>query len=309
MRIISSATNQIHLGFEVGNALLVKPGNNSGHFGGNFRSNPVTWEKQKIIRGHGSYLFRVSNHHRGHNPTSARPLEHVAQKWKPVSSIHSAEPGAHERPTKNSCGINLDGMKLNTHLLSHSGMIGLLYFLSRDDDMARTFRTFILFSVAIIAAIAAGDILWRSWTAHSAEQATQDSTPTAFTQPPGYVSQKVVYHLNEGGGFFGRGFKKVIQVANNHIEAVGADKLDLRIVIQGDGIDMLTDAKGDIDLASRIDKLKAKGVKILVCGNTLRQRKIEMSHLYNISDNDIVRAGVAEVSSLQQQGFVYIKPL
>jgi uncharacterized protein len=188
-------------------------------------------------------------------------------------------------------------------------MIGLLYFLSRDDDMARTFRTFILFSVAIVAAIAAGDILWRSWTAHSAEQTTQDSTPTAFTQPPGYVSQKVVYHLNEGGGFFGRGFKKVIQVANNHIEAVGADKLDLRIVIQGDGIDMLTDAKGDIDLASRIDKLKAKGVKILVCGNTLRQRKIEMSHLYNISDNDIVRAGVAEVSSLQQQGFVYIKPL
>lgn len=176
--------------------------------------------------------------------------------------------------------------------------------------MIRTLRTISLCVIALIAVISAGDILWRSWTAHSAEQApVAQATPVAQGRDPSYIAQKVVYHLNEDGGFLGRSFKKLVQVANNHVDAVGADKLDLRIVLQGDGVDLLTDAKSNAELAGKIDNLKAKGVKFLVCGNTLRLRKIETSRLHGVTNDDIVKAGVAEVSSLQQQGFVYVKPL
>lgn len=177
--------------------------------------------------------------------------------------------------------------------------------------MIRTLRTVSLCVIALIAVVSAGDILWRSWTAHSAEQSAAATNPAPASPGPAlaYVPQKVVYHLNEDGGFFGRSFKKLVQVANNHVDAVGAGRLDLRIVLQGDGVNLLTDARSNAELAGKIDSLKAKGVKFLVCGNTLRLRKIETSRLHGVSNADIVRAGVAEVSSLQQQGFVYVKPL
>ncbi len=172
--------------------------------------------------------------------------------------------------------------------------------------MIRPLRNAALAAVALVAAVVAGEILWRSWTAHSAEPAVTASIPHVA---PAYAPQRVVYHVAENGGFLGRGFKKLLQVASNHVEALETGQLDLRIVLQGDGVDLLTDARGDTALAARIDTLKAKGVRFLVCGNTLRMRKIEASRLHGIAPGDVVRAGVAEITALQQQGYVYVKPL
>ncbi len=126
---------------------------------------------------------------------------------------------------------------------------------------------------------------------------------------PGYAQQKVVYHVTETDGLTRRGYTlHVLQAAQNHVNAVGQDKLDLRIVLQGDGLDLLREAKSDPAFSKRVDTLKAEGVKFLVCRNTLVGRNLDPSELYDVKTSDIVGAAVAEVAALQAQGFVYLKP-
>jgi intracellular sulfur oxidation DsrE/DsrF family protein len=126
---------------------------------------------------------------------------------------------------------------------------------------------------------------------------------------PGYSQQKVVYHVTETDGLTHRGYTlHVLQAAQNHVDAVGKDKLDLRIVLQGDGLDVLKEAKTDPKFSERVDHLKSEGVRFLVCRNTLVGRNLDIADLYGVNAGDVVGAAVAEVASLQAQGFVYLKP-
>jgi intracellular sulfur oxidation DsrE/DsrF family protein len=134
-------------------------------------------------------------------------------------------------------------------------------------------------------------------------------SPAADLKLPGYAQQKVVYHVTETDGLTHRGYTMhVLQAAQNHVNAVGQDKLDLRIVLQGDGLDLLKEARSDPGMSKRVDTLKAEGVKFLVCRNTLVGRNMDPADLYDVKTEDIVGAAVAEVASLQAQGFVYLKP-
>jgi intracellular sulfur oxidation DsrE/DsrF family protein len=94
----------------------------------------------------------------------------------------------------------------------------------------------------------------------------------------------------------------------NHVNAMEAGKLDLRVVVQGTGLSLLSDAKKDPAIAARIDRLRGQGVRFVICRNTMIGRNIRMSDLYGAKPEDIVLAGVAEVASLSQQGFVMLKP-
>ena len=124
-----------------------------------------------------------------------------------------------------------------------------------------------------------------------------------------YGQQKVIYHVDEGAGLFNGRFKHVLQVAQNHVNAVGADKLDLRIVLQSEGVDLLSWAKGNAAAQAQIASLKAQGVKFEVCRNTLMARGIDPDQqLYDVKRADIVRAAVGEIAALESQGFQYIKP-
>ena len=126
---------------------------------------------------------------------------------------------------------------------------------------------------------------------------------------PGYDRQKVVYHVTETDGLTHRGYTlHVLQSAQNHVNAVGKDKLDLRIVLQGDGLDVLKEAKSDPAFSKRVDELKAEGVKFYVCRNSLVARRLDPSELYDVKTGDIVGAAVAEVAELEAKGFVYLKP-
>ncbi len=134
-------------------------------------------------------------------------------------------------------------------------------------------------------------------------------SPVADLTLPGYSQQKVVYHITDSDGLLHRNYSlHVLQSAQNHVNAVGKDKLDLRIVLQGDGLDLLKEAAGDRAMSERVDKLKAQGVRFLVCRNTLVGRGLDPADLYDVKTADIVGAAVAEVSALQAQGFVYVKP-
>lgn len=133
-----------------------------------------------------------------------------------------------------------------------------------------------------------------------------------------YGKQKVVYHINYDNPKKQAGALRNIQ---NHINAVGAKKLDLKVVLHGNGLAMLLDpesldklkkfkhANANEKITAKIDGLKDQGVSFNVCANTVRGRKVDLEgDLYNVESEDVVPSGVAEVARLQSMGYSYIKP-
>jgi intracellular sulfur oxidation DsrE/DsrF family protein len=118
--------------------------------------------------------------------------------------------------------------------------------------------------------------------------------------------QQVVYHVNTDET---KTLNAVLGNIQNHINAVGADKLDLRVVMHGNGLDLLKQAKNDDGMKSKVDKLKMQGVAFNVCANTLKGKKIDYKKdLHDVKEKDIVPSGVAEIAILQGKGFAYVKP-
>lgn len=136
------------------------------------------------------------------------------------------------------------------------------------------------------------------WLAASLPVAAQD----------GYAPQKVAYHINEKGGDDGGGYKPALNNIRNHINAVGKDNLDLRVVMHGNGIGLVQKAVENQQLQGLIAGLKAEGVQFVVCNNTLTGRDINPDDLFEVWPEDIVPSGVAELGKLQMEGFAYIKP-
>ena len=134
----------------------------------------------------------------------------------------------------------------------------------------------------------------------------------------GYEKQKVVYHINYDHPKKQGGALRNIQ---NHINAVGAEKMDIKVVLHGNGLSLLVypEALSDLPkfkhgnatdkMTAKIEGLKNQGVKFNVCNNTVKGRKVDIEHhLYDVAKADIVASGVAELSHLQAQGYTYIKP-
>lgn len=130
--------------------------------------------------------------------------------------------------------------------------------------------------------------------------------------------QQVVYHVNYYGPKAHAGALRNIQ---NHINAVGAANLDLKVVLHGNGVAMLMypDAVGKNgnkmkegnatdELQAKIAGLKDQGIQFQICANTLKGRNISTDDLYDFSDSDIVPSGVAQLAILQGQGYAYVKP-
>ena len=134
----------------------------------------------------------------------------------------------------------------------------------------------------------------------------------------GYHKQKVVYHINYDNPKKQAGALRNIQ---NHINAVGKENIDVKVVMHGNGLSLLLDpdslaklpkfkqANADDKMIAKIDGLKNQGVNFSVCANTVKGRKVDMANdLHDVSKEDIVPSGVAELSHLQHAGYTYIKP-
>ncbi len=141
---------------------------------------------------------------------------------------------------------------------------------------------------------------------------------TAANASDRYGKQKVVYHINYDNPKKQSGALRNIQ---NHINAVGAENLDLRVVLHGHGLSLLLDpdslsklkkfkhANANATMTAKIDNLKNQGIKFNVCANTVRGRKVDINNdLHNVDKNDIVPSGVAELAHLQSLGYAYVKP-
>jgi intracellular sulfur oxidation DsrE/DsrF family protein len=133
-----------------------------------------------------------------------------------------------------------------------------------------------------------------------------------------YAKQKVVYHINYDNPKQQAGALRNIQ---NHINAVGAENLDLKVVLHGNGLALLLEpdsleklskfkhANADDKMTAKVANLKDQGVDFHVCANTINGRKVDYeTDLYDVTDGDIVPSGVAEVAKLQAEGYSYIKP-
>jgi len=123
-----------------------------------------------------------------------------------------------------------------------------------------------------------------------------------------YGKQKVVYHVNYTGGDGGKAYMAALGNVKNHIEAVGRDNIEVKIVLHGDGVGLLKDAASDLRLQGAVSNVKNQGVAFAVCNNTLVGRKIDPDSLFEVFKEDIVPSGVAEVAYLQSQGYSYLKP-
>lgn len=133
--------------------------------------------------------------------------------------------------------------------------------------------------------------------------------PTIADAGDRYGKQKVVYHINYNGGDDDKKYRGAMRNIQNHINAVGADNLDLKVVLHGNGVALLAQAKTNDKLKVAVSGLKAQDVSFHVCSNTLRGRKIDYGKdLFEVFDEDIVPSGVAELAHLQAQGYTYIKP-
>jgi uncharacterized protein len=116
---------------------------------------------------------------------------------------------------------------------------------------------------------------------------------------------RVVYHVNEGDPAVHMGALRNVQ---NHINAVGAEGLDIKVVMHGGGINLLLGANQNPDLQAAVDSLKLQGVDFQVCRNTLVSRNMSLDALYDATEADVVPSGVAQLSILQREGYTYIKP-
>ncbi len=124
-----------------------------------------------------------------------------------------------------------------------------------------------------------------------------------------YGKQKVVYHINYEGGKDSKKYRGAMRNIQNHINAVGVENIEVKVVLHGNGLGLLMDAQTNEKPQGQVISFKSQNVDVNVCANTLRGRKISYENdLFEVFEDDIVPSGVAELSYLQQQGYTYIKP-
>ena len=124
-----------------------------------------------------------------------------------------------------------------------------------------------------------------------------------------YGKQKVVYHINYNGGEDDKRYRGAMRNIQNHINAVGAENMEIKVVLHGNGLGLLMSANKNDKLQTAVASLKGQAVGFQVCNNTLKGRKISYSDdLYDVWEQDIIPSGVVELSRLQQMGYTYIKP-
>lgn len=91
--------------------------------------------------------------------------------------------------------------------------------------------------------------------------------------------------------------------AHNLQTALGADAVDIEIVVYGPGIGMLEVGS---PVAPRITAALASGTKVVACENTMKGHKLTPADM--LQGIGYVPSGVVELMQKEQQGYAYIRP-
>lgn len=120
------------------------------------------------------------------------------------------------------------------------------------------------------------------------------------------AQDKVVYHIDDYETQATKGLRNV----RNHLDVAPDTKIV--VVTHANGVDFLMEGAKDkknpnIDYASLVSALKARGVKFEVCEITLRNRNLKKDQF--TMDAEFTPSGVARIGQLQaRERFAYIKP-
>lgn len=76
------------------------------------------------------------------------------------------------------------------------------------------------------------------------------------------------------------------------------------VVLYNQGLELVM--KSNTAFAERLKALKSKGIRFVVCENTLKNRKISKD-VFDTELVEYVPAGIAEIVEKQEQGWNYIK--
>jgi len=123
---------------------------------------------------------------------------------------------------------------------------------------------------------------------------------------PAQAQDKVVYHIDNAELQATKGLRNV----RNHLDVAPDTKIV--VVTHAEGIDFLMEGAKDkknpnIDYASLVSALKARGVRFEVCEITLRNRSIKKEQF--TMDAEFTPSGVARIGQLQaREKYAYIKP-
>ena len=123
---------------------------------------------------------------------------------------------------------------------------------------------------------------------------------------PALAQDKVVYHIDNAETQATKGLRNV----RNHLDVAPDTKIV--VVTHAEGIDFLMEGardkkNPDIDYASLVSALKARGVRFEVCEITLRNRNMRKDQF--IMDADFTPSGVVRIGQLQaREHYAYIKP-
>lgn len=120
------------------------------------------------------------------------------------------------------------------------------------------------------------------------------------------AQDKVVYHIDNAEAQATKGLRNI----RNHLDVAPDTKI--MVVTHAEGVDFLMEGAKDkknpnIDYASLVSALKARGVRFEVCEITLRNRNLRKDQF--TMDAEFTPSGVARIGQLQQrEKFAYIKP-
>jgi intracellular sulfur oxidation DsrE/DsrF family protein len=127
-------------------------------------------------------------------------------------------------------------------------------------------------------------------------------------------TQRVVYHIDSADAEQQRA---ALRTVGNHLNELGHEQVDARIVIHGNGVSMLLpsgtrvgrlEGSGGDVTRTRLEDLAIRGVQFQVCRNSLQRREVDETYpLLDLDSKEVVESGIAEIVRLQQAGFTYIK--
>ncbi len=128
----------------------------------------------------------------------------------------------------------------------------------------------------------------------------------AFFLVTAHAQDKVVYHIDNAE----TQATKALRNIRNHLDVAPDTKII--VVAHAEGVDFLMEGAKDkknpnIDYASLVSALKARGVRFEVCELTLRNRNLKKDQF--IMDADFTPSGVVRIAQLQyREHYAYVKP-
>ena len=120
------------------------------------------------------------------------------------------------------------------------------------------------------------------------------------------AQDKVVYHIDNAEAQGTKGLRNV----RNHLDVAPDTKII--VVTHANGIDFLMEGARDkknpnIEYASLVSALKARGVRFEICEITLKNRNLKKDQF--IMDAEFTPSGVVRIAQLQaREKYAYIKP-